>query len=874
MPLISGDVKIDGTMAYVSQQAWIFNDTLRENILFGKSYEKTRYEAVVFASALGEDMKELQSGDLTEIGERGINLSGGQKQRVSLARALYADRDIYLLDDPLSAVDAKVGQHIFNHYIKEALKGKSVIFVTHQLQYLSGCDSIYVMKDGRVLESGTHLQLVAADGQYSALLKTFHSDEDKNGAVDDTLHNDIDDSNPGIIHKSSKSSEGKTTSHRREHQTEEQYGNFEERGLRKSGLHNQTKYESMGITERSIKFSDGEDKVGKLMTAEEQTEGSVSWKTYHCYVKMAGGYGVALLLLLLFLLATGSTAGCTWWLAYWIIQLKEKGTNTAINGTEEADVTINEQDDRDMMFYVYVFLGILAALILFTVLRCLAYVKATFHSSSNLHDQLLKKVFQSPMSFFDTTPSGRIINRFSKDQDEVDVSLSRETEDMLTTMSTAVFSCLSILIVFPWMMIALIPFALIIIFTFKYYHHGLRDCKRLDSMTRSPWFCHVTSTMQGLPTIHAYEKEDDFKARFANHMDKNTVSFSSFLLCGRWAGVRLDTVAIMTAFLTGLMATFSRGMVSPTLIGLALSYSLQFAGQFQQGIRLAGDAESRMTSVERIYHYLKTLTPEEPSETSKHRPPDNWPSHGKLQVENLAIRYRNNLPLALKGITFNVHSMDKIGIVGRTGAGKSSLGVSLFRLVEPTSGTIHIDGINISDIRLHDLRSRLSVIPQDPVLFVGTIRYNLDPFDQYSDDEIWKSLEKTHLKDKVVGLEGKLEAPVVENGENFSVGERQLICMARALLRSCKVLMLDEATAAIDTETDNLIQQTLRDAFTNCTMLIIAHRLNTVLNCDKILVMDSGKVVEYDSPSALLANPESWFSAMMSATEKARDYLA
>ncbi|XP_070538467.1 ATP-binding cassette sub-family C member 5-like [Ptychodera flava] len=678
MPLTSGEVKIDGTIAYVSQQAWIFNDTLRENILFGERYEQERYKAAVFASALEEDIKQLPNGDLTEIGERGTNLSGGQKQRVSLARALYADRDIYLLDDPLSAVDAKVGQHIFNYYIRGALKGKSVIFVTHQLQYLSGCDNIYVMKDCRVLESGTHLQLVAADGQYSALLKTFHSDEDKNGIVDDTQHNGNADSNQEIIHKSSKSSQGKVTSHRREHSTDEHNPDFDGRRLRNSGgLHKQTKYESMGMTERSTKFSDSNEKVdGKLMTAEEKTEGSISWKTYHCYVKMAGGYGVVLLVLLLFLLAVGSNAGCTWWLAYWIIQQTERGTNTAINGTETADGITYEREDRDMMFYVYVFLGILAALILFTVLRCVAYVKATFHSSSNLHDQLLKKVFQSPMSFFDTTPSGRIINRFSKDQDEVDVSLSREIENMLVYMSTAVFSCLSILIVFPWMMIALIPFALIIIFTFKYYHHGMRDCKRLDSLTRSPWFCHVTSTMQGLPTIHAYEKEYDFKTKFAKHLDKNTVAFSSFLLCGHWSGVRIDTVAIMTALLTGLMAVLTRGMVSPTLIGVALSYSVQFAGQFQFGIRLAGDAESRMTSVERIYHYLKTLTPEEPSETPKHRPPDNWPSHGKLHVENLAIRYRDNLPLALKGITFNVDSMEKVGIVGRTGAGKSSLGVS------------------------------------------------------------------------------------------------------------------------------------------------------------------------------------------------------
>ncbi|XP_070538464.1 ATP-binding cassette sub-family C member 5-like [Ptychodera flava] len=871
MQLTSGEVKIDGTMAYVSQQAWIFNDTLRENIIFGERYEQDRYTTAVFASALEEDIKQLPNWDLTEIGERGINLSGGQKQRVSLARALYADRDIYLLDDPLSAVDAKVGQHIFKYYIKDALKGKSVVFVTHQLQYLSGCDSIYVMKDGRILECGTHHQLMTADGQYASLIRRFHSEEGMNNYIVDDENQNCD---PQTIYKSIEHFHGMTGSPGSGNTTCEHHGKHESGVIRKSTeLDDKTRNKSIGIIGNNMKSSDGKEKSdGKLMTTEEQKQGAVDWKTYHCYVKKAGGYWVAVLVLLLFLLTAGSVAACSWWLAYWIIQRNEIRAKITINSTDEA-VTIYESDETEMLFYIYVFLGILATLITTTILRCLAYVKATLNSSSNLHDQLFKKVFRSPMSFFDTTPSGRILNRFSRDQDEVDVWLPSIMEEMLTFMSVFVFSCLSIVIVFPWLLLALIPFALIIMFTFKYYHHAMRDCKRLENITRSPWFSHVTATIQGLPTIHAYQSQNKFRRKFAELLDKNTVAFYLFTFCGRWAGMRLDSVAIITTFLTGLMTVLSRGSISPTLCGLALSYSVQFTGQFQFCIRLAAEVEARMTSVERMNYYLKTLSAEEASKASKNCPPDSWPSQGKLQVENLAVRYRDNLPLALKGVTFIVDSMEKVGIVGRTGAGKSSLGVSLFRLVEPTSGTIHIDGINISDIRLHDLRSRLSVIPQDPVLFVGTIRYNLDPFDQYSDEEIWKSLEKTHLKNMVRDLEGKLEAPVIENGENFSVGERQLICMARALLRRCKILVLDEATAAIDTETDSLIQQTLRDAFTNCTMLIIAHRLNTVLNCDKILVMDDGRVVEYDSPSVLLSNPDSWFGAMMSASEKTTDIL-
>ncbi|XP_070538468.1 ATP-binding cassette sub-family C member 5-like [Ptychodera flava] len=886
MQFTSGEVKIDGTMAYVSQQAWIFNDTLRENIVFGERYEQERYKAAVFASALDEDIKQLPNGDLTEIGERGINLSGGQKQRVSLARALYADRDIYLLDDPLSAVDAKVGQHIFNHYIKDALKGKSVILVTHQLQYLSGCDDIYVLKDGRVFEYGNHDQLVEADGQYAALIRTFHSD-DKNNSTDNesgvsyTLHDNILESTRRSKGKISKGLHTRVSSQRNGSTTSEENANFERRGSRKSvTLDDKLGNKPIGITERSkMVIGSGQKADGKLLTKEEQTEGSISWRTYHCYIKMAGGYGAALVVLLLFLLEMGSVAACSWWLAYWIIQRSEMGTYVSINATnenstEEAYINTYEPEDTEMTSYIYVFLGILAAVITFTILRCFAHVTATLNASSKIHDQLLKKVFQSPMNFFDTTPSGRIINRFSKDQDEVDVWLPNSLEEMLTFFSVICFSCVSILIVFPWLLLAFIPFVLIVMFTYKYYHHGMRDCKRLGNISRSPWFSHVTATIQGLQTIRAYQKQGDFMRKFTQLLDKNTVAFMSFTFCGRWAGIRLDTITVATSFLTALMTVLSHGAISPALCGLALSYTLQFTGLFQLSVRLAAEVEARMTSVERINFYLKTLTAEEATKASKVRPPDKWPSDGRLQIENLKMRYRDNLPLALKGVTFNVASMEKVGIVGRTGAGKSSLGVSLFRLVEPTSGTIHIDGINISDIRLHDLRSRLSVIPQDPVLFVGTIRYNLDPFDEYSDDEIWQSLEKANLKHMVRDLEGKLEAPVIENGGNFSVGERQLICMARALLRRCKILLLDEATAAIDTETDSLIQQTLRDAFTNCTMLIIAHRLNTVLNCDKILVMDRGKVVEYDSPSTLLANPESWFSGMMSATEKARAYLA
>ncbi|XP_077984677.1 ATP-binding cassette sub-family C member 5-like [Glandiceps talaboti] len=763
MQLISGQVAIDGSIAYVSQQAWIFNATLKENILFGHTFDQKFYETVVSAACLNEDIHNLPSGDETEIGERGINLSGGQKQRVSLARALYASRDIYLLDDPLSAVDVKVGKHIFNHYIKGALQEKTVIFVTHQLQYLSGCDYILVMSDGRIREHGTHDQLMTKGGQYASVMDTFHCE------VDDSKQ-----SSANVLHMLSNSSDFRFRSH---------------------SFHG-TGYQA---------------KQDKIVT---------------------------------------------------------NGTNTT-----DAVATVNLLEHTEASYFVMAFIILLVAMVIFMFLKCLMYVKVTQKAASNLHDKVFVQVFKSPMSFFDTTPSGRILNRFSRDQDEVDVQLPSSLDLLLNRSIAILFYAISIIIVFPWILVAFIPFGFIFVLTGKYFRHALRDMKRLESVSRSPWFSQITATVQGLPTIHAYNKKEECFKLFTEQVDVNAVANYLFNIIIRWNAVRLNLISTLTTFCTALFAVLTHGKISPSYSGVAMTSAMLMSGIFQLSVRLASEVEARFTSVERLYYYIMNLSSEAPRILKGHRPPDEWPKHGKVQVERLKICYREKLPLALKGVTFNVKPMEKIGIVGRTGAGKSSLCLSIFRLMEAASGTIWIDDIDISTIGLEDLRSRLSIIPQDPVLFVGTIRYNLDPFDHYSDDIIWDALEKCYLKDMVTQLDGRLAAPVVENGENFSVGERQLICMARALLRNSKILMLDEATASIDTKTDSLIQQTIRDAFKDCTMLIIAHRLNTVLNCDKILVMDSGKVVEFDKPSVLLANHNSTFSTMMAAAERTKEYL-
>lgn len=839
MGKLQGQIYVSESVAYLPQQAWMQNTSLRNNILFGKPFKSTFYETVIEACALNPDLQILPAGDQTEIGEKGINLSGGQKQRVSLARAVYHQADVYLLDDPLSAVDVHVGTHIFEKVVgpKGILKDKTRILVTHRIGFLPQVDCIVVMNGGCISEVGTYRELLERKGVFAEFLMTYltseENTEDNEEGVDEIkedIKTKIGSVEPDtLLSRSLSHSEyldGKSSS----------------------------KLDIMS-PERALKFQMSrkqsrkeeaiEPSKGSLIVEEATETGRVKWSTYVYYAKALTSR-VVIFTVIFYVVAYSCQMGSSMWLSIW------SNDKPNPDGTQNIEL-------RNLRLGVYGALGISFALL--TLLSGLVITFGTMTASEHLHSKMLNNVMHSPMTFFDTTPLGRIVNRFSKDVDVLDLTIPQVLQTWLASLFQVMSTIVVIAIAIPIFLAAAVPIGILYYFIQRFYVSTSRQLKRLESITRSPVYSHFSESVTGAATIRAFHQETSFVTQSDLKVDENQSCYYPSIISNRWIGIRLELIGNILVFCAALLAVLGRDTLNPGLVGLTVSYALSITFLLNWVVRMTSELESNIVAVERIKEY--TLTPTEAEWILENsRPPPGWPTLGEIQFDRYCTRYREGLDLVLRKVTCHIKSGEKVGIVGRTGAGKSSLTLALFRIVEAAGGSILIDGIEISSLGLHDLRSRLTIIPQDPVLFSGSLRMNLDPFDQHSDEDIWKALELSDLKEFVVSLSDCLLHTVTEGGENLSVGQRQLVCLARALLRKTKILVLDEATAAVDLETDDLIQATIRKEFTTCTVLTIAHRLNTIMDNDRIIVLDQGVIKEFDTPDALLKNKSSIFYGM------------
>ncbi|KAM9344970.1 ATP-binding cassette sub-family C member 2 [Symphorus nematophorus] len=836
MHTTKGFINIQGSLAFVPQQAWIQNATLRDNVLFGSPHEDKRFQEVIQACALAPDLELLPGGDLTEIGEKGINLSGGQKQRVSLARAAYSQADIYLLDDPLSAVDSHVGKHLFEKVIgpKGILKDKTRILVTHGVSFLPYVDEIVVLVDGVVSEVGSYKSLRASKGAFSEFLDTY-AKEQRNRTHSESEHCQ-DTADIELIPE------------REDPQPDSPLEDTVSVTLkRESSIRRSQRNGSVRLRKNSsIKKSEdvGKSKQGQRLIEKETMEtGQVKFSVYLQYLR-AMGWGYTVMVFMVYFIQNIAFIGQNLWLSDW--------TNDAVDYYNKTYPNWK----RDTRVGVFGVLGVAQGLFVF--LGTLLLANASVNASCILHSRLLNNILRVPMVFFDTTPIGRVVNRFAKDIFTVDEAIPQSFRSWLLCLLGVLGTLFVICLATPLFTIIIIPLALVYYFVQRFYVATSRQLRRLDSVSRSPIYSHFSETVSGLSVIRAYGHQERFLKHNEITIDGNLKSVYPWIVSNRWLAIRLEFLGNLVVFFAALFAVISKDSLESGLVGLSISYALNVTQTLNWLVRMTSELETNIVAVERVSEYSELEN--EAEWVTQTRPTENWPEEGRLRFENYKVRYRPGLDLVLHGITCDIDSTEKIGIVGRTGAGKSSLTNCLFRIIEAAEGRIVIDGVDISIIGLHDLRNRLTIIPQDPVLFSGTLRMNLDPFDRFSDEDIWRVLELSHLKEYVSGLQEGLQHEVAEGGENLSVGQRQLLCLARALLRKSRILILDEATAAVDLETDDLIQNTIRKEFSHCTVLTIAHRLHSIMDSSRVMVLDAGRIVEFDSPCNLLEKRGHFFA--------------
>lgn len=752
--------------------------------------------------ALQADLDSLPNGDQTEIGERGITISGGQKQRLNIARAIYFDAEVVLMDDPLSAVDAHVGRHIFDSAILGLLKDKCLILATHQLWVLDRCDRIIWMEAGKIQTIDTFENLRNNHQGFQTLIETAAAapkkkQKEEGGVTDMKEHSPV----------------AETADH---------------------------------------KYLEKQKKTAPLMQQEDRAEAAVPWSVYSAYVRASGTILNAPFAFLLLVLAQGSNISTNLWLSFWISDKFGYSTGLYIG--------------------VYAGLGGIQALLMFAFALMLSVLGT--NASKVMFRQAMTRVLRAPTSFFDITPLGRIINRFSRDVDVMDNNLSDAMRMYLFTIGAASAIFILIIAYYYYFAIAIVPFYIFYIGAATYYRSSAREIKRYESVLRSAVFAKFSEGLSGVASIQAYGLKDRFVNDLRLSIDSMNAAYYLTFANQRWLSLRLDAIGNLLVFIVGILVVTARFSVNPAISGLVLSYVLSVVQMLQFSIRQLSEVDKGMNSVERLRYFGVELEEEAPLHTIDVR--ESWPEKGEIVFNNVAMRYRKNLPLVLQGLSFQIKGGERIGIVGRTGAGKSSITSALFRLVEISAGSITIDGVDISRIGLLDLRSRLTIIPQDPALFQGTVRSNLDPFHEHTDLALWSALRKTGLiragsdntkledrkDDTGSGPWIHLESVVEEDGQNFSLGQRQLMALARALVRDSRIIICDEATSSVDMETDDKIQLTMASGFRGKTLLCIAHRLRTIIAYDRICVVDAGQIAQLDTPANLYCQEGGIFRGM------------
>ncbi|KAN0064818.1 hypothetical protein ACQY0O_001875 [Thecaphora frezii] len=833
-----GEIIVRGRTAYFSQGGWTIGASIRDNILFGLRYEPEFYQRVLEACALTQDLSILPDGDRTEVGERGVSLSGGQRARVALARACYARADIYLLDDPLAAVDAHVGAHIFKHVIgpKGLLRQKARILTLNSVACLPECDQIVSVRRGIILdERGTYDEVMAKKGELFNLITGLGKQSVKEQEAGEKGEELGEPEDLEVIDEDKEISS---------------HGQGAEEALGKSKLHRRISTASMTRPKTLTKKQIKQDQLRQLressMSKEKSEQGSVKNTVYKEYIRSSSVVGVVVYLLC-HVLTQVFTVGRD-------IVLKQYGELNSQNG--------GSPEQTRFYLALYAIIGLLASLFV-CVSPFILWTWLVIRSARKFHDDMFHAVMRSPLQWFETTPTGRLLNLFSRDVNVIDEILPRVIHGLARTSIVVAGVMVVVTYSVPPFVLAVIPLAFAYRAIMRYYLATSRELKRLDSVSKTPIFTWFQDSLSGLSSIRAFGQENRFIATSEARVDRNQQCYFPAITCNRWLATRIELMGSTIIFVSSSLAVFVKtrnGNMDAGLLGLMLSQALSTTQALAWVVRQASEVEQSMVAVERVMSYTD-LTSEAPYEIEDRKPSSDWPAQGEVVLQSYSTRYRRELGLVLKKLDLDIKPGERVGVVGRTGAGKSSLTLALFRIIEAAEGKILIDGIDVSQIGLKDLRSAIAIIPQDPQLWEGTLRDNLDPTGGSDDAALWKSLEQARLKEHVQSLEGGLDTMLSEGGSNFSAGQRQLICIARAFLRNAKILVLDEATSAIDLETDAQVQAIVRSEFKGTT-ITVAHRLNTVIDSTRVLVLKEGTIAEFDTPQNLLDNKESIFYSM------------